>query len=110
MKPRYLGPMMVLRRTTGGSYLLAELDTAVSRLRYAAFQLIPYYSHLSSIIRITDLTDTDDETWISWQEKMWKSPTKKTKTPMSQTSPGIRHQRPMPIIFPHTVISVPPRD
>ena len=53
--------MVVLRRTTGGSYLLAELDGAVSRLRYTAFRLIPYYSFLSSVSRITDLTDTDDE-------------------------------------------------
>ena len=52
---------MVLRQTTGGSYLLAELDRVVSRLRYAAFWLIPYYSHLSSVIRITELTDTDDK-------------------------------------------------
>ena len=42
-------------------YLLAELDGAVSRLRYATFRLIPYYSCLSSVIRITELTDTDDE-------------------------------------------------
>ncbi|OJA17876.1 hypothetical protein AZE42_14006 [Rhizopogon vesiculosus] len=41
-KPQYLGPMVVLRRTTGGSYLLAKLDGAVSRLCYAAFRLIPY--------------------------------------------------------------------
>ena len=61
MKPWYLGPMVVLRWTTGRSYLLAELDRAVSRLRYAAFQLIPYYSHLSSVIHITELTDMDDE-------------------------------------------------
>ena len=53
--------MVVLRRTTSRSYLLAELDGAVSRLRYAAFRPIPYYSHLSSVIRITELTDTDDE-------------------------------------------------
>ena len=52
---------MVLRWTTGRSYLLVELDGAVSRLCYAAFQLILYYSHLSSVIRITELTDTDDE-------------------------------------------------
>ena len=31
-KPHYLGPMVVLRRTTGGSYLLAELDSSISRL------------------------------------------------------------------------------
>ena len=60
-KPRYLGPMVVLHRTTSRSYLLAELDRAVSRLHYAAFRLIPYYSRLSSVIHITDLTDTDDE-------------------------------------------------
>ena len=36
-KPQYLGPVVVLRRTTRGFYLLAELDGAVSRLRYAAF-------------------------------------------------------------------------
>ncbi|KAJ8591966.1 hypothetical protein M405DRAFT_692039, partial [Rhizopogon salebrosus TDB-379] len=42
-KPRYLGPMVVLRRTIGGSYLLAELDGSVSQLRYAAFQLLPYH-------------------------------------------------------------------
>ena len=53
--------MVVLCWTTGGSYLLAELDGAVSRLRYAAFRLIPYYSCLSSVICITELTDTDDE-------------------------------------------------
>ena len=61
MKPRYLGPMVVLCWTTSRSYLLAELDGAVSRLRYAAFWLIPYYSRLSSVICITELTDTDDE-------------------------------------------------
>ena len=33
----------------------------VSRLHYAAFQLKPYYPHLSSVICITELTDTDDE-------------------------------------------------
>ena len=60
-KPWYLGPMVVLRRTTSGSYLLAELDGAVSRLRYAAFRLLPYYPRFSSDARVTDLTGIDDE-------------------------------------------------
>ena len=43
-KPRYLGPMRVVRRTTGGAYILAELDGAESKTRYAAFRVIPYYA------------------------------------------------------------------
>lgn len=43
-KPRYLGPMVVLRRTKGGSYLLAEVDGAISKSRFAAFRLIPYHA------------------------------------------------------------------
>jgi hypothetical protein len=31
-KPRYLGPMVVVRCTKGGSYMLAELDSAISKL------------------------------------------------------------------------------
>ena len=34
--------MVVLCRTTGGSYLLAKLDSAISCLCYAAFWLLPY--------------------------------------------------------------------
>src|SRR5882724_1731125 len=41
-KPRFLGPMVVVHRTKGGAYILAELNRAVSRLRYTAFQIIPY--------------------------------------------------------------------
>ena len=43
-KSRYLGPMRVVRRTTGGAYILAELDGAESKTRYAAFRVIPYYA------------------------------------------------------------------
>ena len=42
-KPHYLGPMVVIRRTTGGTYILSELDGTVSRLHYAAFRIIPYF-------------------------------------------------------------------
>ncbi|OAX32308.1 hypothetical protein K503DRAFT_702238 [Rhizopogon vinicolor AM-OR11-026] len=60
MKPRYLGPLVVLRRTIGGSYLLAELDGAVSKLRFAAFQLIPYYPRNRLRISVTSITGFDD--------------------------------------------------
>ena len=91
MKPWYLGPMVVLCRTTGRSYLLAELDGVVSRLATLPFGLSPtilafhlLFVSLSSQIQMT-------KTWINWQKKTWKSLTKKTETLMSQTSPGIRH-------------------
>ena len=47
--PRYAGPLMVVQRYPRGSYQLAEVDGALSRLRFAAFRLIPYYSrtHIS---------------------------------------------------------------
>jgi hypothetical protein len=60
-KPRYLGPMVVLRRTTGGSYLLAELDGAVSKLRFAAFRLIPYHPRTKIRISVTSITGKDED-------------------------------------------------
>ena len=60
-KPRYLGPMVVLCRTTGGSYLLAELDSAISHLWYAAFQLLFYYPRMHIAILVTDLTRLNDQ-------------------------------------------------
>jgi hypothetical protein len=41
-KPRYMGPMVVVRKTIGMSYVVAELDGAQSALRVAAYRLIPY--------------------------------------------------------------------
>ena len=36
-KPRYMGPMAVVQKTKVRSYVLAELDGALSVLRYGAF-------------------------------------------------------------------------
>ncbi|KZS91500.1 hypothetical protein SISNIDRAFT_414081, partial [Sistotremastrum niveocremeum HHB9708] len=52
---RYIGPYIVLRRHEGGSYTLCEMDGAVSKLRFAAKRLIPYY--LRSIHAIPDSSD-----------------------------------------------------
>jgi transposase InsO family protein len=60
VKPRYCGPMLVVRRTRNGAYRLAELDGAVSRLRYAAFRLIPYFARSLSFIPVTRVVDRDD--------------------------------------------------
>ena len=42
MRPRYLGPLIVLGRNRGGAYLLCELDGTVLDRPVAAFRVIPY--------------------------------------------------------------------
>ena len=61
IKLRYLGPMAVLWRTAGESYLLAELDGSISKLCYVAFQLIPYYTYSYMSIPVTNLTRLSEE-------------------------------------------------
>jgi hypothetical protein len=60
-KPCYLGPMIVVCRTKGGAYILAELDGAVSKLRYAAFRLLPYLPCNEAKISVTSITGLDEE-------------------------------------------------
>jgi hypothetical protein len=59
-KPRYFGPMVVIRRTRNGAYRLAELDGAVSKLCYAAFRIVPYFARSHSYIPVTRVLDRDD--------------------------------------------------
>jgi hypothetical protein len=59
-KPRYMEPMVVLRRTTVGLYMLAELDGVVSNLQFAAFRLVPYHARTNFTIP-QYFTEYDDE-------------------------------------------------
>jgi len=60
-KPRWFGPMTVVKRTKGGSYVLAELDGTISKLRYGAFRLIPYYARPSAKVLVkADIDDLSD--------------------------------------------------
>jgi len=52
-KPCYLGPMVIVCQTPNGSYCLAELDGAVSKLRFTAFRLVPYHACSQTSIPVT---------------------------------------------------------
>jgi len=44
MRPRYIGPYIVIRKNRGGAYIICELDGAVLDRPLAAFRLIPYFA------------------------------------------------------------------
>lgn len=62
-KHRYIGPMVIVRKTPGTSYVVAELGEALSQLRVAGFRVIPYFRWTrSSIPIVPDVSDHDDDT------------------------------------------------
>ncbi|KNZ81496.1 hypothetical protein J132_00462 [Termitomyces sp. J132] len=44
MKPRYLGPLVVISRNCGGTYIVCELDGSILHRPVAAFCLVPYFA------------------------------------------------------------------
>jgi hypothetical protein len=59
-KPCYTGPMVILCHTQNGSYRLAELNSTMSNLCFAAFCLVPYHTRSCSSIPVMHLINCDD--------------------------------------------------
>ena len=63
-KPRQLGPMVVIRRSKGGSYIIADMNGAVFQNRIAQFRVTPYYAREKidlpeKLQDFIDMTDAD---------------------------------------------------
>jgi hypothetical protein len=64
-KPQWIGPMVIVRQTTHGAYILAEMDSTISKLRFAAFHVIPYHARRRIDIDLENFfvfPDADEET------------------------------------------------
>jgi hypothetical protein len=57
--------MVIVHQTTHGAYILAEMDGTVSKLRFAAFHVIPYHARWRMNIDLETFfvfPDADEET------------------------------------------------
>jgi hypothetical protein len=70
-KMRYIGPLIVVRRTRGGSYLLCEMNGAMWTGRVAAFRVLPYMPRkaIQHPQHIEDLIDMSSEELDEMQAK-----------------------------------------
>jgi hypothetical protein len=50
MRPRYLGPLIVISRNKGGAYILCELDGTLLDRPIAAFRLLPYFAREAIVL------------------------------------------------------------
>ena len=63
IKPRYLGPMVIICCLKRGAFILAELDGSVWQNKVAAFRVIPYLARkeISYEKEVKRLLDTPEE-------------------------------------------------
>jgi hypothetical protein len=75
MRPRYLGPLIVLSRNKGGAYNVAELDGSVLDRPIAAFRVIPYFACTKIDLPLLDkLLDISKQQLQELQDSMEADP------------------------------------
>ncbi|KAF8828366.1 hypothetical protein HHX47_DHR4000660 [Lentinula edodes] len=80
MYPRYRGPMVVIRRTKGGSYIIAEMDGTVLKEKVGAFRVLPHFTRNepielpNNIHELIDLTAEQLDLMVEDEDEDWMSP------------------------------------
>ncbi|KXN91863.1 hypothetical protein AN958_11543 [Leucoagaricus sp. SymC.cos] len=59
-KPQYFGPMVVVKWLHSRAYILAEVNGAISHLKFTAFHIIPYHPQSHKHLEITKFVDPKD--------------------------------------------------
>ena len=59
-RSRYLGSMMIVRRTKGGAYILSKLSEAISNLKYVVFRIISYHPRFTILRTLKNLLEKFD--------------------------------------------------
>ncbi|KAF7783144.1 hypothetical protein Agabi119p4_2520 [Agaricus bisporus var. burnettii] len=70
MKPRYLGPMVVITRSKGGAYILAEMDGSVWHNKVATKRVVPYLARKRIELpqNLKEMIDVSPETLLELQD------------------------------------------
>jgi hypothetical protein len=51
-KPRWIGPMVIVCQISHRAYILTQMDSAVSKLHFSAFHIIPYHARWRTNINL----------------------------------------------------------